>query len=62
VIHRDSVPSPAVGVQISIKVVGIQAAWGGKASIPLLLKVCHYAEGIHDLFSQKDLTRVNLML
>lgn len=42
-------------LHISTKGIRIQAAW---ADIPLLLKMCHSAEGIQDLFSQKELTRV----
>lgn len=42
-------------LHISAKAIRIQAAW---ADIPLLLKMCHSAEGIQDLFSQKELTRV----
>lgn len=42
-------------LHISTKGIRIQAAW---ADIPLLLKMCHSAERIQDLFSQKELTRV----
>ena len=62
VIHRDSIPPPAIGVQISIKEIRIQAVWGGKAGIYLLLRMCHCAEEIQDLFNQKELTRASVML
>lgn len=56
--HRGSIPCPAIAVHISIKTIRTQAIWGGKTGISLLLKECHCAEQIQDLFSQKELTRV----